>query len=187
MIFYTSDTHFNHPRIIELCQRPFATVQEMNNVLIRRWNDTVGPLDTVWHLGDFAMGDQSKVDEILSNLHGTINLVWGNHDDRDRINPGWFNSVQDVVEIKDGDDIVFLSHYPHRSWDMSHHGSYHLYGHVHDQLLPVGRSMDVGVDAWLFRPTTLSRVKGALETAGTHGDLIGRKGDFTMLDGQHSR
>lgn len=41
--FVTSDTHFNHARIIELAGRPFSTVEEMDAELIRRWNETVGP------------------------------------------------------------------------------------------------------------------------------------------------
>lgn len=56
MDFFTSDTHFGHVNIILYCNRPFASVLEMNEQVIARWNDRVGPRDTVYHLGDFAMG-----------------------------------------------------------------------------------------------------------------------------------
>lgn len=41
MIFFTSDHHFSHANIIRYCNRPFASAEEMNQELIRRWNQTV--------------------------------------------------------------------------------------------------------------------------------------------------
>jgi calcineurin-like phosphoesterase family protein len=55
-VFFTSDTHFNHANIISYCSRPFSSADEMNREIIARWNAVVGPEDTVYHLGDFAMG-----------------------------------------------------------------------------------------------------------------------------------
>ena len=53
--FVTSDQHFSHARISELAERPFATVEEMNAELVRRWNEVVRADDTVLHLGDLAL------------------------------------------------------------------------------------------------------------------------------------
>jgi hypothetical protein len=55
-IYFTADTHFNHANIISFCQRPFASVAEMNEALIAKWNARVGEGDLVYHLGDFAGG-----------------------------------------------------------------------------------------------------------------------------------
>ena len=55
-LFFTSDTHFDHKNIIRYCNRPFSSIEEMNNFLIKRWNATVGPDDTVFHLGDVTFG-----------------------------------------------------------------------------------------------------------------------------------
>jgi calcineurin-like phosphoesterase family protein len=165
--FFTSDTHFQHPNIIKYSKRPFADIQEMDEEIIRRWNDVVSPEDTVWHLGDFAMGDQKNVRSIRQRLNGKINLCWGNHDRRELIEKQHcFESTQDVAFFKLGGDFVFLSHYGHRVWNGSHKGTIHLYGHSHNSLPPVHRSIDVGVDVFDFRPVTLDQIKARLDSLG---------------------
>jgi calcineurin-like phosphoesterase family protein len=181
MRFFTADTHFQHRRIIDLCGRPFRDVDHMDETLIKNWNEVVSPDDEVWHLGDFAMGDQTRVGEILSRLNGRVHLVWGNHDNRKKIDPSWFASVQDYAEVTDGVDMVVLSHYPITVWNGSHHGSYHMFGHVHGRLRPVGRACDVGVDAWEFYPVSLSQVKWKIRETGQKDVLVGKEGDFSML------
>ena len=84
MIYFTSDTHFGHARIIELCARPFANVDEMNEALIQKWNAVVGPDDVVYHLGDFFMGPKETV-LLRKRLNGKIVLIKGNHDKKDAV------------------------------------------------------------------------------------------------------
>lgn len=78
--FFTSDSHYGHARIIELAGRPFKDVQEMNEELVRRWNETVSPKDTVFHLGDVALGPIRDSLEYIRRLNGDIRLIIGNHD-----------------------------------------------------------------------------------------------------------
>ena len=78
MIFFTSDTHFNHKAIISYCSRPFESVEEMNDRLIDNWNQVVKPSDTVYHLGDFALYC-NDIEQIRKKLNGKINLIQGNH------------------------------------------------------------------------------------------------------------
>lgn len=54
--FFTSDNHFSHTAIVGYCERPFRDVEEMNEEMVRRWNEVVRPTDHVYHLGDFALG-----------------------------------------------------------------------------------------------------------------------------------
>ena len=56
-IFFTSDTHFGHGGALGLYRRPFASVAAMNEAIIERWNEILGPDDEVWQLGDFLMWD----------------------------------------------------------------------------------------------------------------------------------
>lgn len=80
-VFFTADLHFGHARILELCGRPFASVEEMDEALVARWNDVVRkPDDIVWVLGDYALGDWRRALGHLARLNGRKLLVAGNHD-----------------------------------------------------------------------------------------------------------
>ena len=79
-IFFVSDTHFCHENIIKYCKRPFKSIEENDEELIRRWNEKVPEDGIVFHLGDVAFGDRERVDNILKRLNGKIYLVIGNHD-----------------------------------------------------------------------------------------------------------
>jgi calcineurin-like phosphoesterase family protein len=78
--FFTSDTHFSHARIIDLCNRPFGSVTEMNEMLVHNWNALVRPDDTVYHLGDVALGPIEDSLKYIQRLNGYKILVVGNHD-----------------------------------------------------------------------------------------------------------
>lgn len=78
--WFTSDTHFGHENIIRFSGRPFSSVKEMNEAMLTYWNETVGPADYVYHLGDVAMGHFVDSWEYVKKLHGHIYLVYGNHD-----------------------------------------------------------------------------------------------------------
>ena len=154
-IFFTSDTHWYHTNILQFCSqtRPCATVGEMNERLIYQWNRTVPKNGTVYHLGDVTFSSKpEQLEAIVSQLNGTIHLILGNHDyairKSDRLR-GLFASVSDYKRININKRAVIACHYPIRSWDMQHHGSYHVYGHCHGALehTPYGKSMDVGIDA----------------------------------------
>ena len=79
-IFFTSDTHFWHDNIIKFCNRPFNSIEEMNDTIIENWNKVVGKNDIVFHLGDFCFCGSDKFKDIIERLNGYIYLILGNHD-----------------------------------------------------------------------------------------------------------
>lgn len=79
VIFFSSDPHYFHQNVIKYCNRPYLTVEEMNEDLVKRWNSVVKPEDTVFVLGDFSLAFRPV--EIYSfRLNGTRKLQPGNHD-----------------------------------------------------------------------------------------------------------
>lgn len=132
MNYYISDTHFGHANAIKFDSRPFKTVEEMDNTLIKNWNNVVKDDDTVYVVWDFSWYKEDKTLEILEKLNGHKVLIKGNHD---KVSPKigkTFEMVRDYLEINDGDKKVILFHYPIISWKMQFRGAVHLYGHVHN-------------------------------------------------------
>jgi calcineurin-like phosphoesterase family protein len=85
LVYLVADTHFDHDNIIKYCNRPFNDVQEMNSVILGNWNQTVGPEDTVYHLGDWSHGRGSRPPSYWrGRLRGRILSVQGDHDERTR-------------------------------------------------------------------------------------------------------
>lgn len=79
-VFFTSDLHFGHANIIKYSYRPYTDVEEMNEAIIANWNETVGPTDTVWILGDLFMGKRAETMPLALRLNGIKIVVRGNHD-----------------------------------------------------------------------------------------------------------
>lgn len=154
--FFTADTHFNHANIIKYCARPFASAQEMNRELVARWNAVVGPRDTVYHLGDFAMGKESDASAFLRKLNGGKKiLIRGNHDRNARLMLGaGFNEVHEKLEWN--------------GWMLQHHpiatNRKLLCGHVHDKWKRIGWVINVSVDVWDFTPRTIEELVTAEES-----------------------
>ena len=152
MIHFTSDTHWGHKNIIKYSNRPFSSVEEMDETLINNWNAVVKPNDIVWHLGDFAFCDYKSFTQILRRLNGTKNVILGNHDKI--ITNNWDNlidskllsSIQYYKELKADGQMIVLLHYPIASWNKKHHGAIHLHGHCHASFVAPGKIVDVGVD-----------------------------------------
>lgn len=78
--YFTSDMHFGHANIIRFCDRPFTDAWQMNTRLTELWNDTVSDGDTVWVLGDVALGVLDESLSWIGSLAGHKILVPGNHD-----------------------------------------------------------------------------------------------------------
>lgn len=130
---YIADWHYGHANVIGFDNRPFTSVEQMNDELIKRWNAVVESGDLTYILGDMFWCNPKIALDVLDKLNGTKILVKGNHD---RTNSGdflrRFAKVDEYIEIDDAGRKVILCHYPIPCFKNHFHGSYHLYGHVHN-------------------------------------------------------
>lgn len=157
--FIISDTHFGHRNIIEYTNRPFYSVEEMNETLIKNWNSVVKKDDVVWHLGDFGFGSKETIINIRSRLNGKIFLILGNHDSHPM---KWyyecgFDKVYDKPVIIN--DFYILSHMP-RVVGADIYG--YIYGHVHnDEMYKdyTKNSFCACVERIDYKPILLDKIK----------------------------
>lgn len=141
-IFVTSDTHFGHDREFLWGPRGFTSIQEHDAEVIRRWNEVVGPEDTVFHLGDVMLGDNEYGLNCLRQLNGFIKIIPGNHDTSTRLK---LYKELDNVEVL---GYAEMSKYKKYNFYLSHHPTMtsnlekapylrmhliNLYGHTHQQ------------------------------------------------------
>ena len=182
--WFTADTHFGHANIVKYSQRPFLsddewiklkadprgpwkvsreTIDLHDEQLILAINDLVQPDDELWFLGDFCWGKEKAASEYLDRIHcRNCHLVWGNHDHSTV--GSQFKSTMHQGMIRVQGQLIWLNHYPMRSWDGRFHGSWHLYGHVHnrftslDEQSPHSLTRDVGVDACNYKPISFDQL-----------------------------
>ena len=185
--FFISDTHFGHKNIINYSDRPFDNFEDMDWQIVNNWNHVVGDTDVVYHLGDVAMGDSTRWDNILKSLNGYKILVTGNHDrifagekprQRERWDEKyheWFDEVYDNLTglVLSNGTVVNLSHFPYdgdshaeeryRECRLRDDGTILVHGHTHSHDV-ISRSkkdtiqIHVGVDANNFSPISEDQV-----------------------------
>lgn len=170
-IYFTADTHFGHKAILQYCNRPFETIEEMNEALINNWNSKVSPGDIVFHLGDFAFGKLKLWTSVLERLNGIKYLVLGNHDFKNMPDGTrkYFKKVTQQLYINIGGQKIYLNHYPFLCYGGVYRTNpvWQLFGHVHTgtigqdtprlvNLYPM--QYDVGVDNNNYTPISYDEV-----------------------------
>lgn len=183
--WFTSDLHLGHARIVELCNRPFADVEEMNKAIIDRWNAKVGKDDRVYVLGDVALGKIRESLALINELNGHLYLIPGNHDrcwsGHRKVRIADYRLYEDVGFAILAEDVTHLL-----GWRMSHmpyDGDSHdsdrykphrpvrgeetwlLHGHVHNAWKVNGYQINVGVDVWDFAPVNSDQILELTKTA----------------------
>ena len=170
-IFFTSDLHLGHWKIAQYCDRPFKTLKEMDDTILRNINARVKPEDMLFHLGDFCFSHSTEASEApkkpyvyYRSLINCQNIVFveGNHDGNNSVK----TPIQHVV-VKHGGKFIKLLHKPEYA-----EGKYDLnfVGHVHNAWQFKQQIMDcnittlcnVGVDVWNFYPITYGEIIGKL-------------------------
>lgn len=168
MNYYIADTHLGHENILWLSERPFKSIEEMDQTIIDNWNAKVTDKDDVYILGDFSYKGKDPV-EYLKLLNGKKHLIVGNHDRALLKNPAskkYFEEIVDFKIIKDNDTKIVLFHYPMVEWPGYYGGALHFYGHVHNtfhnETTQYARDMknayNVGVDVIGFVPCSLDEI-----------------------------
>lgn len=162
-LFFTADEHYGHQNIIKFCKRPFATIHDGIELMVKNHNSKVSKGSRTYHLGDIfwrTLPLKTALD-ILYALNGQHYFVWGNHDelmeDNEILRAG-FVWTKDLAVVEHKPKIV-LCHYAMHTWRGSHKGTWQLYGHTHGALPDHGLlQMDVGVDAHNFFPVPIDEV-----------------------------
>ena len=168
MVYFISDTHFNHKNIIKYCNRPYKSVEEMNKVLIENWNRVVKDDDVIYHLGDFALYDE---EELFKRLNGNIILIRGNHD---RKSASYYEKIGFKVlknaPIKLDEYKLILSHKP-ISDNKIPEGYINIHGHIHDKNINDGypkeeyslsKHFNVSVEVINYKPISIEEIASKL-------------------------
>lgn len=157
-IFFISDLHFGHANIISFCNRPFTSVDEMNETLINNWNKVVGGNDTVWVLGDICMSD--KYLHLIDECKGRKNLVLGNHDLKDiedyRVH---FHKIRATTQM----GRYLLTHYPVHQREFEFLTKYNLHGHIHNKLIDDPRYFNCSVEQIDYTPIPFESIRKVME------------------------
>ena len=131
-VFLVSDTHFGHAGVCRFTHsdgvtklRPWDTAEEMDEAMVRAWNDRVRPNDKVYHLGDVVINRKSL--KTLSRLNGDKVLIRGNHDIfRDDEYREYFRELR-AYHVMNG---MILSHIPIHTDSLGRFGV-NIHGHLH--------------------------------------------------------
>jgi calcineurin-like phosphoesterase family protein len=167
-IYFTADLHLNHTNIIKYENRPYSTIEEMNESLIENWNRVVAKdTDEVYILGDFAISSGDKANGYLHRLRGKKYLVLGNHDSfaKDKgFDATLVEWVKDYYVLRHNKMKFVLFHYPIAVWDSQDRGAIHLYGHIHSkqhhQAVPLLKNaFNVGVDVCGYAPVGVEDIQ----------------------------
>lgn len=175
MIYFISDTHFNHANIIKYCNRPFKTIQEMNEAIIKNWNSIVTSTDIIYHLGDLALGRKEQIENIINKLNGKKYIVRGNHD---RLGVKTYEelgfNVLKNAPIELEEYKILLSHIPVPDKQIPK-GFINLHGHMHDKklyeciekydskLYSIEKHINISCDVTDFRPISLQEIKSYIK------------------------
>jgi len=159
MDYFTSDMHFGHDNIIKHCGRPFGSSDEMNDEIIKRWNQTVTQDDTVYVVGDVFLCGSKKGGALVRQLSGKKILIKGNHDASvSKMLSSGFDEVYYALDYQLPDNRrAFICHYP-MPHDLVASYDLQIHGHIHTGRPISGKRVNVCVDMWDFTPVSVEKI-----------------------------
>ena len=171
-VFLVSDTHFGHTGVCRFTRndgvtklRPWDDADEMDEEMVRRWNDKVRPNDKVYHLGDVVIN--RKALSIMSRLNGDKVLIRGNHDIfKDTDYREYFRELR-AYHVMNG---MILSHIPIHSDSLGRFGT-NIHGHLHANRVMLNDNIDpryhcVCVEQTDYTPILFEDVIKRIESEG---------------------
>lgn len=181
MIYFTSDWHFFHDRILDFHARRkelFGTdIKEVTEKMILLWNNTVSKKDTVYILGDLSFGTVEQKRKLFNRLNGNKVLILGNHDSIPTEQRCFFNHISQIKNMAfkksnipelSGNMEIIMCHFPMYRWEHCNKGSIMLHGHCHGKIDQDNKLMcehegliriDVGLDGELANYNLVSITK----------------------------
>lgn len=173
MIWFWADPHLGHANILIYAERPFSSLKEMNETLIRNYNSVVAKDDTVYLLGDLCFPKYISPELVLASLNGNITLIKGNHDKQpvlELFKGRWFKNLELPIVTPERTYHCILNHrpiYPKGTPDPFHdHDTsidpdkydFILSAHVHQKWKRCGKSINVGIDVWGYAPVSIEKI-----------------------------
>jgi len=162
-IFLTADTHFGHEGVCKFLRndgaklRPWDTAEEMDEVMVERWNKVVRPNDKVYHLGDVVIARKHLT--TLSRLNGDKVLIKGNHDIfklTDYLK--YFRDIRAYHMIHH----MVLSHIPVHPESKGRFMA-NVHGHTHANVIPDAWYQCVCVEHTDFQPIPFEEIRKRLK------------------------
>jgi calcineurin-like phosphoesterase family protein len=150
-VWLVSDTHFGHEKTCTVFKRddgsplrPFSCAEEMDEYMVKAWNERVKPTDKVYHLGDVVIN--RKALKTLERLNGDKVLIRGNHDIfRDDDYRQYFREIR-AYHVMNG---MILSHIPLHSHSLGRFGV-NIHGHLHANRVKKARGVDARTGEVLY-------------------------------------
>jgi calcineurin-like phosphoesterase family protein len=150
-VFLVSDTHFGHTGVCKFTRndgvtklRPWDSAEEMDEAMVKAWNERVKPTDKVYHLGDVVINRKSL--KTLARLNGDKVLIRGNHDIfRDDEYRLYFRELR-AYHVMNG---LILSHIPVHEASLGRFGC-NIHGHLHANRVMKARGVDARTGEILY-------------------------------------
>jgi calcineurin-like phosphoesterase family protein len=188
--YFSSDWHLDHSKIIEIMDRPYESVNQMNEDIIEIYKHFVQPGDHFYFLGDLSLS-YKMIEYFFNNVFSNKNhFFWilGNHDIRFKSKIKKLEEkiqnlhVYDLLDIKINDQNIALCHYPMLTWDKSHYNSYQLFGHHHLDYAGkvsnkvskrlVGKQFNVSLDLNYFRMLSFWEINSVVKDMPNNWDYF---------------
>lgn len=182
MKWFTSDWHLGHENVMRFSDRPFGSINEMNEKIINNMLEACQPGDELFFLGDLAWR-RYAFDAFFERWPKNVNFHWilGNHDKNWQPFKKQCASIGDMKKTKIGDNnVVIMCHYPMLTWDRSHYNSWQLFGHHHQQShgtaeldkMTNGKMLNVNLEWNDFKPYSETDIIRIMRTKPDNWDLI---------------